>query len=197
MYYAIHYVLRDTENPDRIAQSANSIVELLTYIPECLPDIQVQGHELEKDYYKGLLINIRNAIAYFTDHRANRGKGGIFDKKLTEALLIQLEKELDLFRDPERREFDAVATELIEQVVAYSDTPTKARKKKVEGRLKGQMIRLYRKANQIKHHRNNPTNDEFCGLLGELDGFLTELLSPIPALTTTEGLDEIDRIIQH
>ena len=186
MYLGAVRVLQQIGNPDRVAQSAFSIRELMDRIPSFL-DVAIEKKTSSlTDKVTSLQAAFRKTIKNTKNHSEKRWNGAI-DGHLAK-LLIHLEDFVGWFG--ENRSIRRIRTEQLLMGLDPSRTP-------LPNQLLGRNVDiwndLYNYFNKTLHHNHKPTGEEFSLWLAALEGFLVDRLSP----RTYDDQDFIDQIIKE
>ena len=179
-YLGALYALDNHYNPDRIAQAAHSLRELLEKLPRVV-------HGSDTPANTSRFYNIRNNISDLISRSKKRcpegWKGGKIDKNLAKAL-TEVEKYLELNKQPNRRE-------RIQQSVATIDPMVNRLDSEIRERKRNQLHHLWQRLEGFTHHNSNPNAEEFRNCLEELEGIVFDLLAPI----TAQDQEEIQTIL--
>ena len=180
LYSAAHRVLEDSENPDRISQSACSVVELIDFMRRCIPETPIEGAEYESEYYKKLYQQYYDRLqAIEKRYKLEISDGSSIDSiLLNKARAISffnfLEAQLQPIAEQKRRTNRIVLTELVDQVIPQSPSIIEEKRISIVSNLKNLRIDF----EKIKHHNHRPTPKEFERMLGNIDFLLSKILEP-------------------
>ena len=127
--------------------------------------------------------NIDNLISRSKKRCPEGWKGGQIDKNLAKAL-IEVEKYIELNKQPNRRE-------RIQQTIATIDPMVDRLDSKIQEAKRNQLFNLWDKLEDFTHHKGNPNVEEFRSCLEELEGIVFDLL----VLNTAQDQKEIQTIL--
>ena len=169
-YTGALHVLNDHYNPDRVAQAAHSLRELLEKLPEVVHGgdvkVRIPGFAEKR--------NIINERLFKAKKRYPEGwKGKPIDKNVTK-LLTDVEEYLELTRQPTRRERIQQTLATIDPMVNSLDSETREAKR-------DRYYHLWDQLENFAHHKSNPDIAEFNNCLKELENAVFDLLAPITA----------------
>ena len=181
-YYGALYALNNHYNPDRIAQAAHSLRELIEKLPIVIHGTNAQSNTSR---FYNMRNNIDNLISISKKHCPEGWKGGQIDKNLAKAL-IEVEKYIELNKQPNRRERIQQAIVTIDPMVKSLDSGARERKR-------NQLYKLWHSFEEFTHHKSNPNIEEFNKCLEELENIVFDLLAPI----TAEDQKKIQTILSH
>lgn len=181
MYLGGLQVLEDTANPDRVAQSAHSMRELMEKIvdPERRPGLKAKVNEVEDRF--------RAQKARTNCHSDSAGWAGPIDPPLRK-ILQKLEDFLDWFAAfyPRKKERFRHALSRMEG----TDLEVAEASFKVHwGLWKG----LDRYFQGVSHHGKSTSTERLRKQVAELEDFLASLLLP----ATFDDLDAIDALLKE
>lgn len=181
-YHGALYAFDDERNPDRVAQAAQSLREILEKLP-----LVVLGVELPRSSSK--FAQKRSLIEHRLlkdKKRYSQGwKYNEIDVSLDETLK-EVENYCDLYKTlPSRRQQIQRAVTEIDPMSNQFDNRIQGEKRKRLGQLRDEL-------EGFAHHRT-PNVEEFKQCLGELERTVFELLAPI----TAEDQKEIQAILRR
>ena len=169
-YIGALYALNNHYNPDRVAQAAHSLRELLEKLPEVVHGsdvkVRVPGFAEKRNIINERLLKAKK-------HYPEGWKGKPIDKNVTK-LLIDVEKYLELNRRPTRREQIQQTLATIDPMVNFLDSEIREAKR-------DRYYRLWNQLENFAHHKSNPDIAEFNNCLKELENAVFDLLAPITA----------------
>lgn len=189
MYVGGLRVLRETANPDRVAQSAHSMRELMEKIGE-LESVNEGGSQSagsmgqKVDHLKQDLVQLKRKTKGYSD-------AGVWTGPFN-GHLYRFMKKLDGFFDwveANRRSRRAQFQETMARLDPY-DRPLPKPLRDRRYREWKQMNDFFQKTS---HHRSFPSRDEVRERIGELELFLAGVLAP----RTFDDLNEIDALLQE
>ena len=178
--------LENHYNPDRVAQAAHSLRELLQKLPEAVPEssVQVEG---SGDSKKSKFINMRNKIDNWLSRSKERypegWKGNKIDKHLAKAL-TEMEEYLELNQQPNRGE-------RVQQAIASIDPMYYQLHSGIQEAKRERLLKLWKRLENFTHHNINLDITEFKECLDELEIIVFDLLAPI----TAQDQQEIQTIL--
>ena len=179
-YIGALYALNNHYNPDRIAQAAHSLRELLEKLPWVIHGSDVKAKVpgfAEKR-------NIMNERVLRAKKRYPKGwKGKPIDKNLAK-LLTDLEKYLELNQKPTRKE-------QIKQAVATIDPMVNSLGSEIQEVKRNQYHHLWNQLEELSHHGSKPDVAKFEKCLEELENTVFNLLAPV----TAQDQEEIQTIL--
>ena len=169
-YTGALYALNNHYNPDRFAQAAHSLRELLEKLPEVVHGgdvrVRVPGFAEKRNIINDRLLKAKK--------RYPEGwKGKPIDKNVTK-LLADVEEYLELNRQPTRREQIQQTLATIDPMVNSLDSGTREAKR-------DQYYHLWDHLEDLAHHKSNPDIAAFNNCLKELENAIFDLLAPITA----------------
>ena len=179
-YTGALYALNNHYNPDRVAQAAHSLRELLEKLPEIVHGddvkVRVPGFAEKRNIINERLLKAKK--------RYPEGwKGKPIDKNVTK-LLTDVEEYLELTRQPTRREQIQQTLATIDPMVNSLDSETREAKR-------DRYYHLWDQLENFAHHKSNPDIAEFNNCLKELENAVLDLL----ALKTAQDQKEIQTIL--
>ena len=181
-YLGALYALDNHYNPDRIAQAAHSLRELLEKLPRVVQESDVQIGTID---FKGMRRGINDRILKDKKYYPEGWKG----KQINTHLDKTLRKIVDYFelnQQPTRGE-------RMQQAVATIDPMVNSLDSEIQERKRNQLLRLWQSFEGFTHHNRNPDLEEFNKCLEELENTIFDLLAPI----TAQDQEEILRILRH
>ena len=181
-YFGALCVLNNHYNPDRIAQAAHSLRELLEKLPRVVQESDVQIGTID---FKGMRRGINDRILKDKKHYPEGSKG----KQINTHLDKTLRKIVDYFelnQQPTRGE-------RMQQAVATIDPMANSLDGEIRERKRNQLLRLWQSFERFTHHNRNPDLEEFNKCLEELENTIFDLLAPI----TAQNQEEILTILRH
>ena len=161
-------------NPDRIAQAAHSLRELLEKLPRVVQGSDVQG----PPDFKGMRRNINNRIFKDKERYPEGWKNKKIDGRLDKTLR-KIENYFERNQQPTR-------DEQMQQAVATIDPMDNSLDSRVREKKRNQLYRLWKNLEGFTHHKSNPDVVEFSNCLKELEHTIFDLLAPITAQDQTE-----------
>jgi hypothetical protein len=162
--------LRNPFNPDRIAQAAHSLRELLEKIPRAFKTVEfgVTGDQLKKK---------REALrAAFIAEKA-KFSGGWKDKAITQGLqgvLQGIDEYFDLNARPDRRE--QVFAGLTRLDPMLQTLPVQLRQEKRQ-----RYFELWARLEGFAHHGGKKKEDDFTDCVVDVENLVVELIAPVSA----------------
>ena len=180
-YLGALYGLDNHYNPDRIAQAAHSLRELIEKLPRV-----VQGSDVQTDTtdFKGMRRSINNRISKDKERYSEDWKNKKIDARLDKTLR-KIENYFERNQLPTRDEQMQQAVATIDPMVNSLDSEIRERKRK-------QLHLLWKRLERFAHHNNNPDVEEFGNCLKELENTIFDLLAPI----TAQDQEEIQTILK-
>ena len=169
-YLGALYALDNHYNPDRVAQAAHSLRELLEKLPRVVQESDVQVGPTD---FKGMRRSINNRILKDKKRYPEGWKNKRIDARLDKTLRKienYFERNQQLTRDEQMQQ--AVAT--IDPMVNSLDSVTRERKQ-------NQLYKLWQSFEEFTHHKSNLNVEEFNKCLKELENTVFDLLAPITA----------------
>ena len=125
-YLGTLYALDNPYNPDRIAQAAHSLRELLEKLPQVVLE---SGVPANTSRFHNMRDNISDLISRSKKRCPEGWKGGQIDKNLAKGL-TEVEKYLELNKQPNRRERVQQAIATIDPMVDRLDSEIQEAKRK-------------------------------------------------------------------
>lgn len=188
MYLGGLQVLRDPANPDRVAQSAHSMRELMEKFSEIeLPT--VEGRSTRN--MKNEVFNLRDALAKAKRNSAGYSESGGWTGPFDGHLYRFLKKLSDFFdwMDSDRRSRRAQ----FHRTLDYLDPSGRPLAEPLRDRRYRAWRELWDFFQHAAHHRAVPGLDEFRRRIGELEVFPASILVP----RTFDDLDAIDALLKE
>ena len=179
-YLGALHALDNEQNPDCIAQAAQSLRELLEKLPLVVEGSDVQGpmpnfHEMRAKINKRILKDKENYADGWRDKK--------IDKHLDQTFKL-FEKYLESNRQPSRRE-------RMQMVVTSIDPMANRFDNEIRERKRDELHGLWEKLEGFAHHKSKQNIDEFDKCLDKLENTVIDLLAPI----TAENQKEIQTIL--
>ena len=169
-YIGALYALENYYNPDRIAQAAHSLRELLEKLPQVI-------HESDVHVNISQFKEKRDKINKYLSRAKKRYPNGLKGRKIDENVyktLIEIEKYIELNNKPNRRE-------RIKQAVANIDPMVSALDTEIQKAKRDQYYDLWDQLEGFAHHKPRSSIEEFSNCLNELETIVFDLLAPITA----------------
>ena len=185
MYCGCIIALKDSSNPDRFAQCAHSIRELMEKLPEVFDaPINTQGGNLKDKVHK-LLEAYNLAEKNTTCYSVNEGWSGVLDGYIVQFFLAIKDffKWFDESRPSRRSDLKALLKKMEKSAEDLPEGIVYNNIKKWEN------LRDFFQA--VAHHRKFPEEREFLQNLDCLEQFLLDRLTP----RTFDDFAEIDALI--
>ena len=169
-YIGSLYALNNHYNPDRVAQAAHSLRELLQKLPRV-----VQGNEVHVSAtdFAGMRRNINDRILKDRERYSAGWKNKIIDARLDKTL----RKVEDYFRhnrQPTRKE-------QIKQAVATIDPMVNSLSSGIQEVKRNQYHHLWEQLEEFAHHGSRPDVAELKKCLEKLESIVFDLLAPVTA----------------
>ena len=181
-YLGALYALDNPYNPDRIAQAAHSLRELIEKLPNVIHGPSVPANT---SYFHNARGKIKDLISRSKKRFPEGWKGRQIDKNLAKAL-TEVEKYLELNKQPNRRE-------RIQQAIATIDPMVDQLDSEIQEAKRNQLFNLWDRLEGFTHHKSNTDTVEFSNCLKELENTIFDLLAPI----TAQDQEEIQTILRH
>lgn len=178
-YHGALKVLADENNPDRIAQSAHSLRELLEKAPIALCDEEPKGNKPD-------LRALRSKIERQFERAFDGSPGDLVGKPVTGELAAAIATTLEYVegnKRPTRRERFEMAFTRLDPFSHLVPTGHSHRAKSLKD--------LWDEIQKIAHHGKSTLDREFADLLREVEEHLLEVFAP----STSENLKEIQRLM--
>ena len=169
-YLGSLYTLHNDQNPDRIAQAAHSLRELLEKLPRVVEGSDVQGSPTD---FRQKRRNIFNRILKDRENYVDGWENKMIDKHLDNTLK-QVEKYLESNQQPTRREQMHMAVSAIDPMANQFHRQIRERKR-------DELYGLWRKLQGFAHHNSEQHNKSFKSCLETLENTVFDLLAPITA----------------
>lgn len=169
-YTGALYALDNHYNPDRVAQAAHSLRELLQKLPRV-----VQGNEVHVSAtdFAGMRRNINDRILKDKKRYLEGWKKKIIDARL--------DKTLRKVEDYFRRNRQPTRKEQIKQAVATIDPMVNSLGSGIQEVKRNQYHHLWNQLEEFSHHGSRPDVAEFKKCLEELEHIVVDLLAPVTA----------------
>ena len=180
-YLGALYALDNHYNPDRIAQAAHSLRELIEKLPRVVQGSDVQTETID---FKGMRRSINNRISKDKERYSEGWKNKKIDARLDKTLR-KIENYFERNQLPTR-------DEQMQQAVATVDPMVNSLDSEIRERKRNQLHRLWKRLERFAHHNNNPDVEEFSNCLEELENTIFDLLAPI----TAQDQKEIQTILK-
>ena len=178
-YIGALYALNNHYNPDRVAQAAHSLRELLQKLPRI-----VQGNEVHVSAtdFAGMRRNINDRILKDKERYSEGWKNKIIDARLSKTL-GKIEDYFSHNQQPTRKE-------QIKQAVATIDPMVNSFGSGIQEVKRNQYHHLWNQLEKFSHHGIRPDVAEFKKCLEELENIVFDLLAPVTA-QDQEGIQTI------
>lgn len=181
-YHGALYALNNHHNPDRVAQAAHSLRELIEKLPRVVQGSDVQMGPID---FKGMRRNINNRIFKDKERYPEGWKNKKIDGRLDKTLR-KIENYFERNQQPTRNE-------QMQQAVATIDPMVNSLDSRIREKKRNQLYRLWKNLEGFTHHKSNTDIVEFSNCLKELENTIFDLLAPITAQDQTE----IQRILSN
>ena len=175
-YLGALYALNNPYNPDRIAQAAQSLRELI----EKLPRVLGIGSQSGSHGFKGWRNNLRSRFQKDKKKYAQGWKGHSIDS--------HLDKTLAQFDNYLERNQQSTRSEQIQESLARIDPLARLLDKELRDEKRDQLFHLWDKFEGFAHHKLDSDLDEFMRSLEALERIVIDLLAPITAQDQQEIL---------
>ena len=169
-YLGALYALDNHYNPDRVAQAAHSLRELLEKLPRVIQGSNVQGSTTD---FKGMRRNINDRILKDKE----RYPDGWKNKKINARLDKTLRKVEDYFK----RNQQPTRDEQIQQAVATIDPMVNSLDLEIQKAKRNQYYNLWDQLEGFTHHKSKADIEKFNDCLKELENIVLDLLASITA----------------
>ena len=169
-YIGALYALDNHCNPDRVAQAAHSLRELLEKLPRVIQGSNVQGSRTD---FKGMRRNINDRILKDKEHYPDGWKNGNINARL--------DKTLRKVEDYFKRNQQPTRDEQIQQAVATIDPMVNSLDIEIQEAKRNQYYNLWHQLEGFTHHKSKANIEEFVDCLKELENIVFDLLAPIIA----------------
>ena len=179
-YIGALYALNNQYNPDRVAQAAHSLRELLEKLPWVIHGSIVQANTSR---FANMRDSMNNLMLKAKKRYPEGWKGGQINKGLAKILNI-LEGYLELNRQPNRRE-------RIQQAIATIDPMGDRLGNDLQIKKRNKLFNLWEVLEDLAHHKSDLDIAEFKNCLKELENTMFDLLAPI----TAQDQEEIQTIL--
>ena len=179
-YTGALYALDNHYNPDRVAQAAHSLRELLQKLPRV-----VQGNEVHVSAtdFAGMCRSINDRILKDKERYSEGWKNKKIDARLDKTLR-KVEDYFSRNRQPTRKE-------KIKQAVATIDPMVNALGSEIQAVKHNKYHHLWSQLEEFSHHGSRPNVAEFKKFLEELENIVLDLLAPV----TVEDQKQIQTIL--
>ena len=169
-YTGALYALDNHYNPDRVAQAAHSLRELLQKLPRV-----VQGNEVHVSAtdFDGMRRSINDRILKDKERYSEGWKNKKIDARLDKTLR-KVEDYFSRNRQPTRKE-------QIKQAVATIDPMVNALGSEIQKVKHNKYHHLWSQLEEFSHHGSRPNVAEFKKFLEELENIVLDLLAPVTA----------------
>ena len=181
-YLGALYALENHYNPDRVAQAAHSLRELIEKLPRVVHGSDIQGG---RPNFSDMRNNINKCLSKDKKHYSNGWKNENINMHFDKTLR-QIVTYFELNQQPTRREQMQQAVVTIDPMINSLDSGVRERKL-------NQLYRLWQKLEGFVHHKSNPDFEEFSKCLKELETIVFDLLAPI----TAQDQQEIQTILNY
>ena len=174
-YCGALYTLDNPHNPDRIAQAAQSLRELLEKLPLVVQGIDTQGRTSGHvgSGFRNMRSDIEKHILEYKKRCPGEWQGQKIDNHLAKALRI-VEDYLERNKQPDRKEKIKKAVTSIDPMADRFDSQIRERKR-------DRLHRLWRRLEDFAHHSRKLNTESFKTCLEELEATVFDLLAPITA----------------
>ena len=179
-YSGALYALQNKYNPDRIAQAAHSLRELLEKLPRVVRESDVVRSPGFADMRRGIYKR------WIKDKKRYDGKWK--DKKIDDQLdktLRKVDRYLELNQMPTRREQIQSAIGQIDPLIDMFDP-------EIQKAKRDHFHKVWMELEGIAHHRSNPDEQRFRECFSVIDQIILDLLAPI----TAQNQQEIRTILE-
>lgn len=195
LYRGARKVLQDNENPDRIAQSACSLVELIDNMPKHWPGLEIED---EEKYYEVIqqrerLVRIALDNAKKTETYNHKWNGPI-PKEVIDLLNI-IDRQFGNPSEKKHRSLADVFEDFAEAIAPYSESIPQGQRTMLDNKRKQGGRKLRRRLQNIKHHDERPSKDQYNDLIIKIEKFLLEEILFLPYPQDATDLDILDEII--
>lgn len=160
----------DDKNPDRLAQGANSLRELLEKLPRAI-GTEVEGPDT--NFLKQKRERARDALLKQKEQFPNGWVGQSITEELA-AVLGQFEEYIELSIRPSRRERTFAGLKNLDPMIEA--LPQQLQQGKWE-----RYDSLSRKLQAFTHHNATGTEDDFRSCIGQVEELVLDLMAPITA----------------
>ncbi|MDE0505985.1 MAG: hypothetical protein OXI86_18055, partial [Candidatus Poribacteria bacterium] len=174
-YLGAYYALENTQNPDRIAQAAQSLRELLEKLPRVVLGIGVQ---VRASGLAGVRREIYERILKDKERYANGWKGEAINTHLDKTLR-KIEDYLDQNQQPTRKEKVQMAVAALDPMGNRFDRQTQEKKR-------DEFNGLWKRLENFAHHKTYSDTEEFEVCLKDIERTVFDLLAPITAKNQME-----------
>ena len=181
-YLGALYALNNEQNPDRIAQAAQSLRELLEKLPRVILGLGAQGGTSD---FAGMRRSIIQRIS--TDKK--RYSKGWLNEAIDSHLAKTLKKMVRYFelnQQPTRKQRIQTAVAALDPMGNRFDRQTQEKKR-------DEFNGLWQRLERFAHHTTFPNLEEFDACLRDIERAVFDLLAPI----TAENQKEIQSILEN
>ena len=176
-YLGALYVLHNDQNPDRVAQAAHSLRELLEKLPSVVEGSDVTASS-DKSKFQHMRSKIHEGISKYKANYSNGWENKPIDKHLGETLKT-VEKYLESNQEPTRRERMQAAVTTIDPMAKQLDRQIR------EGK-RDEFYNLWKRLEGFAHHNSKQDIVKFEKCLDKLEKTVADLLAPITAQNQKE-----------
>ena len=175
-YLGALYALDNEHNPDRIAQAAHSLRELIEKLPRVVQGINVQGKS--HGGFKQMRQNLHNRFSKDKARYKEVWTGKVIDDHLSKTL-SDVGEYLEHNKQPNRKKQIQTAFATMDPMADYLGSNIQEKK--------GEKLHdLWIKFEGFVHHGKAPDTDEFKDCLESLESIVFDLLAPITAQDQSE-----------
>ena len=167
-YIGALYALDNHYNPDRVAQAAHSLRELLEKLPRVVHGSEGQS---SASLFHNMRRNINDSILKAKNRYPEGWRGKHIDKRLAKAL-TEIERYLELNQQPTRRK-------QIQQTIATTDPMVDRLDSDIQTAKRNQLFNLWKVLEEFAHHKSNPDIAKFNKCLEELENIVFDLLASV------------------
>ena len=181
-YLGALHALENPHNPDRFAQAAHSLRELIEKLPRVVQGIDVQGggsgfQDMRRSIYKRILKDKKRYPKGWNGEKIDGHLG---------ATLRKVEKYFERNQQPTRKE-------QIQRAVGTIDPMVSQLGSEIQEDKRDRLHDLWKKLEDFGHHKSKPDVEEFGRCLAELERIVFDLLAPISA----QDQEEIQAILRR
>ena len=181
-YLGALYAIHNRQNPDRIAQAAQSLRELLEKLPRVFQDTPIQVNNYD---FRTNQRDLRAGLSKALERYSGNWNGQEIDTALAKTLNGIL-NHFEQTNRPSRREQVGRAVALLDPLVHQFDPEIQRAKRDV-------MYDLWQQMEKFAHHGNVPDEESFNECLDRLEQVVFELLAPISARDQSAIRSILDR----
>ena len=181
-YLGALYTLHNEQNPDRIAQAAHSLRELIEKLPRVVLGMGAQGSTSD-------FAGMRRRIIQHISKDKNRYSKGWLNERIDSALAKTLKKMVRYFelnQQPTRKQRIQTAVAALDPMGNRFDRQTQEKKR-------DEFNSLWQRLEDFAHHKTCPDLEEFHLCLRDIEKAVFDLLAPISA----ENQKEIQSILKN